>query len=113
MTYLPLDQDGQVIPAMRLRSDKSHAINISSTAARNVTGFDSETRVVSVFSTVPVYLAFGENASVVAQTGDHFYPANVYYDMAVGGDKTGQFKYLSAIAVNASDTGTLFISEKN
>ena len=113
MTYLPLDLDGNTIPVLKLKQSGAHAINISDTAARNITGFDNDTRVVSVFSTVPVYLAFGETTSVTANSSDHFFPANTYYDIAIGGEKTSHLKYLSAIAVDSSDTGSLFISEKS
>lgn len=113
MTYLPVDQDGQAIPAMRLRPNKSHSVTVSSISARNLVGFDTETRVISVFATVPVYLAFSEANTITAESGDHFFPANIYYDISIGGGKTGQFKFLAAIAADPLDTGTVFISEKN
>ena len=110
MTYLPLDNDEYPIPALRLKATGgAHAIAATATSARNATAFNANTRVVSVYATGPVYLRFG-GSSVTATSGDHYYPAGVYYDFSIGGNKVGQFTYL---AVLRADTDcTVYVSEK-
>jgi hypothetical protein len=110
MTVLPLDKDKNVIPAMRLKaSGGAHSIAATVTSARNSTAFSSNVRVVSVYATGPVYMRFGDS-TVTATSTDHYFPAGVYYDFAIGGDKVGQFKNL---AVLRADTDcTVYISEK-
>lgn len=56
MIYLPIDRDGQVIPALRLKENGAHAIAVSGASERNIGAFDSDTRAVSIYATVPVYL---------------------------------------------------------
>lgn len=107
--FLPQDVDGNPVPAIRLKPGKAHIVNSSASAARNATGFDEGTRVISVFATEPVYLAFGDD-SVTATSSDHYFPANIYYDFAIGGDKVGQYTHLSALAVSTG--GVIYISEK-
>jgi len=109
-TQLPLDSNNHPIPAMRLRAGGgAHTISATGTSARNSTAFSSETRVVSVYATQPVYLKFG-GASVTAANTDHYFPADVYYDFAIGSERTGQSTNLAVLAV--STNGTVYISEK-
>lgn len=108
-TLLPQDSDNNPIPAMRLKASAAHTIAAGGSAARNSTAFDADTRVVSVYADVPVYIAFGDS-SVTASASDHYFPEGVYYDFAIGGDRTGQATYLSVIAVSA--TGSVYVSEK-
>ncbi|MCB1538810.1 MAG: hypothetical protein H6865_04660 [Rhodospirillales bacterium] len=82
----------------------------STSSARNGTTFDANTRVVSVYATGNVYLRFG-GASVAATNGDHFFPAGVYYDFAIGGGKIGQFSNLAVLRADASDC-MVYVSEK-
>lgn len=107
--FLPQDIDGNPVPAIRLKDGAAHTVSTSGTAVRNGTAFDSETRIISLYATEPVYIAFGD-ASVTASSADHYFPANTYYDFAIGGDKVGQYTHVSAIAVSAA--GVLYISEK-
>lgn len=111
MTYLPLDNDQNPIPALRLKtSGGAHTIAASAASARNATAFNADTRVVSVYATGPVYLRFG-GSSITAANTDHYFPAGVYYDFAIGGGgKTGQSTYL---AVLRADTDcAVYVSEK-
>lgn len=111
MTSLPLDNDQNPIPALRLKTaGGAHIINATSSAARNATAFDAATRVVSVYATGPVYLRFG-GASVTATTSDHYYPTGVYYDFAIGGDKVAQFTNLAVLRAEATDC-IVYVSEK-
>lgn len=109
MTHLPKDQNDNVIPALALRPSGAHQISAAGTAARNSTAFAATTRVVGLYATVPVYIATG-GATVTATTSDHYFPAGIYYDIAIGGDVSAHDTHLSALAV--SDSGTLYISEK-
>lgn len=110
MTVLPLDSNKNPIPALRLKSSGgAHAITVSGTSARNSTAFADTTRVISLYSTTDVYVRLG-GAAVTADSSDHFFPANTYYDIAIGGDDTGHATYLAALQVSGG--GTLYISEK-
>lgn len=108
-TFLPQDSNQNPIPALRLKNGAAHSISVTSTSARNSTAFDADTRVISVYATVPVYLKFG-GSSVTATSADHYFPAGVYYDVAIGGDKTAQYGYVAALAVGSD--GDIYISEK-
>lgn len=109
-TLLPEDSDNNIIPALRLKSGGgAHAITASGTSARNTVAFDNDTRVVSVFATVPVYLNFGDS-SVTAATTSHYYPDGIYYDFAIGGGQSAQAKHLAVLAVGTG--GTVYVSEK-
>lgn len=108
-TRLPLDTNNNPIPALRLKSGGAHTINSTASSARNTTAFGSDTRIVSLFTTQDVYLKFGD-ASVTAASTDHFFPAGIYYDFAIGGDGTGHFTHLAVLRKNAD--GIVYISEK-
>ena len=109
MTYLPLDKDDHPIPALRLRSGGAHTVSATATAARNTTAFNADTRVVSIYATGPVYIAFGDN-TVTATSSDHYYPSGLYYDFAIGGGKVGQDGYISVL--RADTDCAVYISEK-
>ncbi len=109
-TYLPTDSDNNPIPALRLKDNKAHKITSSTSSARNSVAFEGDTKVVSIYATQDVFLRFGNN-SVTATTSDHFFPAGVYYDVSIGGDKTGHSDYLAVIQSSAS--GIVYISEKS
>ncbi len=108
-TLLPLDSDNNPIPALRLKDSGAHSISAGATSARNTTAFDAETVVVSLYADVPVYVNFGDSA-VTAATTDHYFPAGVYYDIAIGGGRTGHNTHI-AVLRTATD-GTVYISEK-
>ena len=109
MTYLPRDNDNEIIPALRLNPIGAHAINATSSSARNAIAFDDETRVISLYATGPVYVQCGDN-TVMASSSNHYFPAGVYYDLAIGGDKTLHTPYIAVIA--AESDCTVYISEK-
>ena len=69
-TILPQDSNDNPIPVLRLKDGGAHVVNAAATSARNATGFNENTRVVSVYAAVPVYIAFGD-ASVTASAPDH------------------------------------------
>ena len=110
-TLLPTDADNNPIPVMRLKaSGGAHTISAGASTARNTTAFDSNTRVVSLYATVPIYVRFG-GGTVTAAATDHYFPEGVYYDFAVaGGDKGAQASHVAVLAVSA--TGTVYVSEK-
>lgn len=110
-TLLPKDADNNTIPAFRLREGGAHSIAFTDTAARNSTAFDSDTKVISLYATMPVYLKLGDS-SVTATTSDHYFPAGIYYDVAIaGGSAKGPHNaYISAL--RTTEDGTLYISEK-
>ncbi|MCD8496983.1 MAG: hypothetical protein LRZ85_02200 [Alphaproteobacteria bacterium] len=110
MTSLPLDVNNNPIPALRLKtSGGAHAITVSGTSARNSTAFAAGTRVISLYATTDIYVRLG-GASVAATSADHFFPANTYYDIALGGGETGHATHIAALQVSGG--GTLYVSEK-
>lgn len=109
LTSLPRDNKGEPIPALRLKTSGAHAISATGTSARNSSAFDDNTAIVSVFSTVPVYLAFG-GSDVTADSADHYFPAGIYYDFAIRGDNTGGYTHLAVLS--ADSDGTVYVSEK-
>jgi hypothetical protein len=108
-TLLPTDQNNNPIPALGLKDSGAHKISVTATSNRNATAFSAETQIISLYATVPVYIRFGSGA-VTATATDHFFPAGVYYDVAIGGDGAAHKTHLAVIR-EASD-GTVYISEK-
>jgi hypothetical protein len=110
-TLLPVDSDNHPIPAMRLKPGKAHEISATGASARNATAFESDTQVVSLYATGPVYVRFGASAVEAADT-DHYFPEGVYYDFSVsGGDAKGpRFTHVAVLA--AGDNCTVYVSEK-
>ena len=108
-TFLPHDANDHAIPVMRLKPDGAHTIAASANSTKNTIAFGADTRVVSVYAAQDVYIAFGD-ASVTANTSDHFFPAGVYYDIAIGGGHTVHTPYIAVRA--ASGDGAVYISEK-
>ena len=110
-TLLPKDADNNIIPALRLKDGGAHNIASGAVAQRNVTAFDEGTKIISLFATEAVYLKFGDD-NVAATTADHYFPAGVYYDIALSGGagKGAQHSHMSVLQV--STAGNVFISEK-
>ena len=109
MTTLPRDTDNVPIPALRLKPSGAHKIDATTTSAKNTTAFEDDTQIVSVYATGAVYVNFGQS-DVSATPTDHYFPNGLYYDIAVGGDKTLHTPYLAVIS--AGSDCTVYISEK-
>ena len=109
VTVLPRDVDDRVIPALRLRPGAAQTVAVTSASARPATAFNTETRVISLYATVPMFVRLGDNTVTAAAT-DHFLPAETYLDIAVGGGKVTQYGYVAFI--RASSDGTVYVSEK-
>ena len=108
-TLLPQDQNDNPIPALRLKENGAHSITVGAASARNGTAFDSQTKIISLYADVPVYLAFGDSA-VTATTSDHYFPAGIYYDVSIGGDHSVHYTHVAVL--QTTQAGTLYISEK-
>lgn len=108
-TILPTDENNNPIPALRLRPGGAHKITTTAVSARNTVPFASGTRVISLYATAPVFVRFGDN-TVTAATTDHYFPAGIYYDVAIGGEEAAQTLYIAAL--RAEGDGALYISEK-
>jgi hypothetical protein len=108
-TFLPKDSNDQPIPALRLKNGGAHSVAVTASSARNASGFNAATRVVSLYATHAMYIKFGDD-EVSATSSDHYFPAGIYYDVAIGGDNTAHYTNIAAIRV--SENGTLYISEK-
>ena len=109
-TLLPQDLDNNPIPALRLKDNGAQSVAVSAVTAKNATAFDAETRVISLYADVAVFVAFGD-ASVSASASDHYIPSGLYYDVAIGSSRVGHNPYIAALSVDGS-AGTLYISEK-
>ncbi len=109
-TLLPTDDNNNPIPALRLRDGGAHIVTATATAARNPNSFDAGTQIVSVYATVAVYVKFG-SSTVTATTADHYFPAGLYYDFAIGGEGQNQATNVSILRAEPTD-GFVYISEK-
>ena len=109
MTTLPRDNDNNAIQALKLKPSGAHSISATASSSRNTTAFDDDTRIVGFYATGAVYMSFGD-ASAVATSSDHYFPGGLYYDFAIGGDKTLHFSHVAVLAVDADCT--VYISEK-
>lgn len=109
-TKMPKDANKEPIPALRLKKDGAHKISFTATSARTATAFDQNTRVISLYATQDCHVRLGDQ-NVFASATDHFFPAGVYYDIAIGGDGVPHTPYIAAIRVSAD--GILYISEKS
>lgn len=110
-TLMPTDDNNNPIPALRLKDGGSYAIAATATAARNATAFAADTQVISICPTVAVFVKCGAS-TVTATTSDHYIPAGLYYDIAIGGDGQKQTNYISVLRAENTD-GIVYISEKN
>lgn len=108
-TSLPTDFNNNPIPALRFKTGGSHTINVTQNSVQNTVPFDDETKVISLYSTGPVYIKFGTDG-VEATDQDHYFPGFTYYDVAIGEKSTGHFTHLAVI--RAEQDCTLYISEK-
>jgi hypothetical protein len=108
-TLLPTDTNNNPIPVMRLRPGFAQSIAVTASSARNTTAFDSLTRVIGVYATVPMFVRLG-NSSVTATVTDHYLPADTYMDIAIAGSATQS--YTNIAAIRAVSDGILYVSEK-
>lgn len=110
-TLLPKDADNNIIPALRLSDGGAHSVAVTATSARNSMAFNADTKVISLYATAPVFIKFGDDG-VTATTADHYFPAGVYYDVAITGG-AGKGAHNAYVAVLRTDEDcTLYISEK-
>jgi hypothetical protein len=109
-TLLPLDGANHVIPAIRLKSSGAHSIAATASSARNSTAFAADTQIISLYTTVPVYIKFG-TSDVSATSSDHYFPAGIYYDLSIGGGSVGHYTHMAVLRAGSED-GSVYISEK-
>jgi len=111
MTLLPKDADNNVIPALRLKDNGAHIVTVTGTATSNNTAFDENTCVVSLYADVPFYIKFGD-VGVTATSSDHYFPAGLYYDVALSGGRGKGAHHTHLSILRADGDGTLYVSEK-
>ncbi len=107
-TSLPIDSQGNAIPALRPRPDHAFEVTIDSTSTRTTTAFAADTQVISLYATADAKIALGDS-TVTATSGDHFIPAGQYLYFAIGNRMRTRASHLAVIATG--DGGTLHISE--
>lgn len=110
-TLLPKDADDNIIPALRLKSGGAHMMAVSAASARNTSAFAADTKIVSLYATGSVYVKFGDN-TVTATTSDHYFPAGVYYDIAISGGGAKGVQHTHVAVLRADADCTLYVSEK-
>tara|TARA_B100002003_G_scaffold240808_1_gene261760 strand:+ start:261 stop:596 length:336 start_codon:yes stop_codon:yes gene_type:complete len=110
MTTQPIDSLNNPLPVLRLKKNGAHTIAAGAITARNSSAFDSKTEVISLYSSVPVYVAFG-GSDIEATSSDHYFPAEIYYDLAIGADSGVHYTHMAVLRADSSD-GTVYISEK-
>lgn len=110
-TLLPRDADNNIIPALRLRDTGAHSIDVTAVSARNSVAFDNDTKVISLYATAPVFIKFGDSG-VTATITDHYFPAGVYYDVALSGGAGKGAHHAYIAAIRSEEDCTLYISEK-
>ena len=109
-TILPKDSDNNAIPAVRLKDLSAQTIAAGATSVHTANAFASDTVIVSLYATAPVYIRFG-GGTVTAAATDHYFPGGLYYDFAIGGGgERPQYTNVAALAV--SGTATVYVSEK-
>jgi hypothetical protein len=108
-TMLPVDGDNNTIPVLSLRPGASQNVAVTASSARSATAFNTDTRVIGLYATVPMFIRLGDN-TVTATTSDHYLPADTYMDVSVAANE--KQKYTAIAAIRNSSDGTLYISEK-
>lgn len=110
ITAAPVGSNGEILQVLRYRQGDTfaHQVSTSTTTARNATGFNAETRVIEVRSTVDCFFQQGDG-TITATTASHFLPADTERLVALGGENQTQYTHIAAILV--AGTGTLYISE--
>lgn len=110
VTAAPQGVNGETLQVLRYRQGAgfAHQISMTTTTARNGTGFNTATRVVELRSTADCFFQQGDD-TITATTGGHFLPASETRLVALGGDNQTQYTHIAAIL--SSGTGTLYISE--
>lgn len=108
-TILPTDDNNHPIPALRLRDGGAHKITVTAASARNAVAFSSGTRVISLYASVPLYIKPG-SSGVTATTSDHYLPAGIWCDLAIGGEDAAFSTHIAAL--RADTDGILYISER-
>ncbi len=106
---MPFDDNLNPIPVLRFKQGGAHRIDAGDASQRNLIPFDQQTRVIGIFATGPIFLATGSD-NVTATVEDHFFPENVYYDLALGDGQRPCHSHLAVIA--ASGPCVVYISEK-
>lgn len=109
-TLMPTDSNDNAIPALRLKQGGAHHIGASSASARNTTAFADDTKIVSLYATVPVFVKFG-GSTVTAANTDHYFPAGLYYDIALGGEQAAHYTHMAVLRAGTTD-GDVYLSEK-
>lgn len=109
MTVQPIDSNNNAIPALRLKNGGAHSISVSASSARNASAFDDNTKVISIYADVPVYIKMGDS-SVTATASDHYFPEGIYYDFAIEGNASVRHTHIAVL--RTSTDGTVYISEK-
>ena len=107
-TAMPRDASGAYVQVMRPLAGGAHTITIGAASARNSSAFDTNTRVLEIYSDTACYFQTG-NSGITASSADHYLPAQRGRVYSIGGDQQAQHTHIAVIQASAG--GTLWVSE--
>lgn len=112
MSKQPRDDANAPIPVLGLRPERGLQLAVSSTANRSVQ-ISNSVRVVTLYSTIHAFIEIGDETVEANTSNSHLLPATLPYDVSLGAERNiNSPKYISIISYNSSETGTLYISER-
>lgn len=111
MSKQPRDDGNDAIPVLGLRPNGGQSVSIAATTTRS-TAIANHIRVVTLYGTVDAFIETGDVTVEANNSNSHFLPATVPYDISLGAETVASEndRYIAVIA--ESDTGTLYISER-
>ena len=112
MSKQPRDDANAPIPVLALRPNGGQQINIGSTSARSAAVHGS-VRVVTLYATVDALIEIGDETVVANSSSSHFLPAGLPYDISLGAETRPSDNARYIACIQASESGTLYISERD
>ena len=111
MSKQPRDDGNDPIPVLGLRPNGGYQVPF--TASSNTSpAIAGSVRVVTLYSTQDCFIETGDASVVASISTSHFLPASIPYDISLGAETVASEndRYVAVIA--ASDSGTLYLSER-
>jgi hypothetical protein len=111
MSKQPRDDGNEAIPVLGLRPGGGKQIVFSGASTRS-TAISNSVRVVTLYATQDCFVETGDATVEANGSTSHFLPASIPYDISLGAETVASEndRYVSVIAV--SDSGTLYLSER-
>ncbi len=111
MSKQPRDDGNEAIPVLGLRPGRGQQIVFSGVSSRS-TAISNSVRVVTLYATQDAFIETGDATVEANGSTSHFLPASIPYDISLGAETVASEndRYVAVIA--ASDSGTLYLSER-